>query len=152
MITRKEEIQTRIEEILKSHESVFNDLIDGYRVVITLIKDNPIRVEVTKQINIEGRKSGIRITHDGQTDEFSSQKALLYAIEQIGCERFFNAQKRSKVISKERPANAKDNQIVEMKDDSGHWYVYVHSGIAQRVTFLNNIFKALNLDWTAERN
>lgn len=38
MITRKEEIQTRIEEILKSHESVFNDLIDGYRVVITLIK------------------------------------------------------------------------------------------------------------------
>lgn len=152
MITRKEEIQTRIEEILKSHESVFNDLIDGYRVVITLIKDNPIRVEVTKQINIEGRKSGIRITHDGQTDEFSSQKSLLYAIEQIGCERFFNAQKRSKVISKERPANAKDNQIVEMKDDSGHWYVYVHSGIAQRVTFLNNIFKALNLDWTAERN
>lgn len=152
MITRKEEIQTRIEEILKSHESVFNDLIDGYRVVITLIKDNPIRVEVTKQINIEGRKSGIRITHDGQTDEFSSPKALLYAIEQIGCERFFNAQKRSKVISKERPANAKDNQIVEMKDDSGHWYVYVHSGIAQRVTFLNNIFKALNLDWTAERN
>lgn len=152
MITRKEEIQTRIEEILKSHESVFNDLIDGYRVVITLIKDNPIRVEVTKQINIEGRKSGIRITHDGQTDEFSSQKALLYAIEQIGCERFFNAQKRSKVISKERPANAKDNQIVEMKDDSGHWYVYVLSGIAQRVTFLNNIFKALNLDWTAERN
>lgn len=152
MITRKEEIQTRIEEILKSHESVFNDLIDGYRVVITLIKDNPIRVEVTKQINIEGRKSGIRITHDGQTDEFSSQKALLYAIEQIGCERFFNAQKRSKVISKERPANAKDNQIVEMKDDSGHWYVYVHSGIAQRVTFLNNIFKALNLDWTAEKN
>lgn len=152
MITRKEEIQTRIEEILKSHESVFNDLIDGYRVVITLIKDNPIRVEVTKQRNIEGRKSGIRITHDGQTDEFSSQKALLYAIEQIGCERFFNAQKRSKVISKERPANAKDNQIVEMKDDSGHWYVYVHSGIAQRVTFLNNIFKALNLDWTAERN
>ena len=152
MITRKEEIQTRIEEILKSHESVFNDLIDGYRVVITLIKDNPIRVEVTKQINIEGRKSGIRITHDGQTDEFSSQKALLYAIEQIGCERFFNTQKRSKVISKERPANAKDNQIVEMKDDSGHWYVYVHSGIAQRVTFLNNIFKALNLDWTAERN
>ncbi|OYP66531.1 MULTISPECIES: hypothetical protein [unclassified Prevotella] len=152
MITRKEEIQTRIEEILKSHESVFNDLIDGYRVVITLIKDNPIRVEVTKQINIEGRKSGIRITHDGQTDEFSSQKALLYAIEQIGCERFFNAQKRSKVISKERPANVKDNQIVEMKDDSGHWYVYVHSGIAQRVTFLNNIFKALNLDWTAERN
>lgn len=152
MITRKEEIQTRIEEILKSHESVFNDLIDGYRVVITLIKDNPIRVEVTKQINIEGRKSGIRITQDGQTDEFSSQKALLYAIEQIGCERFFNAQKRSKVISKERPANAKDNQFVEMKDDSGHWYVYVHSGIAQRVTFLNNIFKALNLDWTAERN
>lgn len=152
MITRKEEIQTRIEEILKSHESVFNDLIDGYRVVITLIKDNPIRVEVTKQINIEGRKSGIRITHDGQTDEFSSPKALLYAIEQIGCERFFNTQKRSKVISKERPANAKDNQIVEMKDDSGHWYVYVHSGIAQRVTFLNNIFKALNLDWTAERN
>ena len=152
MITRKEEIQTRIEEILKSHESVFNDLIDGYRVVITLIKDNPIRVEVTKQINIEGRQSGIRITHDGQTDEFSSQKALLYAIEQIGCERFFNAQKRSKVISKERPANAKDNQIVEMKDDCGHWYVYVHSGIAQRVTFLNNIFKALNLDWTAERN
>ena len=152
MITRKEEIQTRIEEILKSHESVFNDLIDGYRVVITLIKDNPIRVEVTKQINIEGRKSGIRITHDGQTDEFSSQKALLYSIEQIGCERFFNAQKRSKVISKARPANAKDNQIVEMKDDSGHWYVYVHSGIAQRVTFLNNIFKALNLDWTAERN
>ena len=152
MITRKEEIQTRIEEILKSHESVFNDLIDGYRVVITLIKDNPIRVEVTKQINIEGRKSGIRITHDGQTDEFSSQKALLYAIEQIGCERFFNAQKRSKVISKERPANVKDNQIVEMKDDSGHWYVYVHSGIAQPVTFLNNIFKALNLDWTAERN
>lgn len=152
MITRKEEIQTRIEEILKSHESVFNDLIDGYRVVITLIKDNPIRVEVTKQINIEGRKSGIRITHDGQTDEFSSQKALLYAIEQIGCERFFNAQKRSKVISKERPANVKDNQIVEMKDASGHWYVYVHSGIAQRVTFLNNIFKALNLDWTAERN
>ena len=152
MITRKEEIQTRIEEILKSHESVFNDLIDGYRVVITLIKDNPIRVEVTKQINIEGRKSGIRITHDGQTDEFSSQKALLYAIEQIGCERFFNAPKRSKVISKERPANVKDNQIVEMKDDSGHWYVYVHSGIAQRVTFLNNIFKALNLDWTAERN
>ena len=152
MITRKEEIQTRIEEILKSHESVFNDLIDGYRVVITLIKDNPIRVEVTKQINIEGRKSGIRIPHDGQTDEFSSQKALLYAIEQIGCERFFNAQKRSKVISKERPANVKDNQIVEMKDDSGHWYVYVHSGIAQRVTFLNNIFKALNLDWTAERN
>ena len=152
MITRKEEIQTRIEEILKSHESVFNDLIDGYRVVITLIKDNPIRVEVTKQINIEGRKSGIRITHDGQTDEFSSQKALLYAIEQIGCERFFNAQKRSKVISKERPANAKDNQIVEMKDDSGHWYVYVHSGIAQRGTLLNNIFKALNLDWTAERN
>ena len=139
MITRKEEIQTRIEEILKSHESVFNDLIDGYRVVITLIKDNPIRVEVTKQINIEGRKSGIRITHDGQTDEFSSQKALLYAIEQIGCERFFNAQKRSKVISKERPANVKDNQIVD-------------SGIAQRVTFLNNIFKALNLDWTAERN
>ena len=152
MITRKEEIQTRIEEILKSHESVFNDLIDGYRVVITLIKDNPIRVEVTKQINIEGRKSGIRITHDGQTDEFSSPKALLYAIEQIGCERFFNTQKRSKVISKERPANANDNQIVEMKDDSGHWYVYVHSGIAQRVTFLNNIFKALNLDWTAERN
>ena len=152
MITRKEEIQTRIEEILKSHESVFNYRIDGYRVVITLIKDNPIWVEVTKQINIEGRKSGIRITHDGQTDEFSSQKALLYAIEQIGCERFFNAQKRSKVISKERPANAKDNQIVEMKDDSGHWYVYVHSGIAQRVTFLNNIFKALNLDWTAERN
>lgn len=152
MITRKEEIQTRIEEILKSHESVFNDLIDGYRAVITLIKDNPIRVEVTQQINIEGRKSGIRITHDGQTDEFSSQEALLYAIAQIGCERFFNAQKRSKVISKERPANAKDNQIVEMKDDSGHWYVYVHSGIAQRVTFLNNIFKALNLDWTAERN
>ena len=65
MITRKEEIQTRIEEILKSHESVFNDLIDGYRVVITLIKDNPIRVEVTKQINIEGRKSGIRITASG---------------------------------------------------------------------------------------
>ena len=152
MITRKEEIQTRIEEILKSHESVFNDLIDGYRVVITLIKDNPIRVQVTKQINIDSRKSGIRITHDGQTDEFSSQKALLYAIEQIGCERFFNAQKRSKVISKERPANAKDNQIVEMKDDSGHWYVYVHSGIAKRVTFLNNILKAMNLDWTAERN
>lgn len=150
MITRKEEIQTRIEEILKSHESVFNDLIDGYRAVITLIKDNPIRVEVTQQINIEGRKSGIRITHDGQTDEFSSKEALLYAIEQIGCERFFNAQKRSKVISKERPANAKDNQIVEMKDDSGHWYVYVHSGIAQRVTFLNNIFKVLNLDWTAK--
>lgn len=150
MITRKEEIQTRIEEILKSHESVFNDLIDGYRAVITLIKDNPIRVEVTQQINIEGRKSGIRIPHDGQTDEFSSKEALLYAIEQIGCERFFNAQKRSKVISKERPANAKDNQIVEMKDDSGHWYVYVHSGIAQRVTFLNNIFKVLNLDWTAK--
>lgn len=152
MITRKEEIQTRIEEILKSHESVFNDLIDGHRVVVTLIKDNPIQVVVTKHINNDGRKSGIRITHDGQTDEFSSQEALLYAIAQIGCERFFNAQKRSKVISKERPANAKDNQIVEMKDDSGHWYVYVHSGIAQRMTFLNNIFKALNLDWTAERN
>ena len=152
MLTRKEEIQNRIEEIIKSHESVFNDLIDGYRVVVTLIKDGPIRVEVTQKINTIDRKSGIRITHDGQTDEFSSQKALLYAIEQIGCERFFNAQKRSKVISKERPANAKDNQIVEMKDDSGHWYVYVHSGIAQRVTFLNNIFKALNLDWTAERN
>ena len=150
MLTRKEEIQNRIEEIIKSHESVFNDLIDGYRVVVTLIKDDPIRVEVTRKI--DPRKSGIRITHDGQTDDFSSQEALLYAIKQIGCERFFNAQKRSKVISKERPANVKDNQIVEMKDDSGHWYVYVHSGIAQRVTFLNNIFKALNLDWTAERN
>ena len=138
MLTRKEEIQNRIEEIIKSHESVFNDLIDGY----------PIRVEVTRKI--DPRKSGIRITHDGQTDDFSSQEALLYAIKQIGCERFFNAQKRSKVIDRERPVNAKDSEIVELKDEKGLWYVYMHSGIDQRVAFLNNIFKALNLDWTAE--
>lgn len=152
MLTRKEEIQNRIEEIIKSHESVFNDLIDGYRVVVTLIKDGPIRVEVTQKINTIDRKSGIRITHDGQTDDFSSQEALLYAIKQIGCERFFNAQKRSKVIDRERPVNAKDSEIVELKDEKGLWYVYMHSGIDQRVAFLNNIFKALNLDWTAERN
>ena len=75
-VTRKEEIQTKIEEILKSHESVFNDLIDGHRVVVTLIKDNPIQVVVTKHINNDGRKSGIRIIHDGQTDIFLCQEAL----------------------------------------------------------------------------
>lgn len=75
-VTRKEEIQTKIEEILKSHESVFNELIDGHRVVVTLIKDNPIQVVVTKHINNDGRKSGIRITHDGQTDIFLCQEAL----------------------------------------------------------------------------
>lgn len=64
-------------------------------------------------------KSVIRITHDGQTDNLKSQEAISYAIEQIGCERFFNAQKGGKVISKERPANAKDNQIVEMMDNGG---------------------------------
>lgn len=105
-----------------------------------------------RNAEFKGMKSVIRITHDAQIDNFKSQKAILYAIEQIGCERFFNAQKGRKVISKERPANAKDNQIIEIKDDYGHWYVYDHSGIAQRVTFLSNIFKALNLDWTAERN
>ena len=59
-------------------------------------------------------------------------------------------QKRSKVIDRERPVNAKDSEIVELKDEKGLWYVYMHSGIDQRVAFLNNIFKALNLDWTAE--
>jgi hypothetical protein len=151
MPTRKEEIKTKIEEIFKSHESDFNDLIDGYKVVVTLIKDNPIRVEVTQQINIEGRKSGIRITHDGQTYDFSSQEALLFAIKQIGCERFYNAQKRSKVINSIRPTNVKDSQITELKDDNGLWYVNMNSGIDPRVAFLNNIFKALNLDWKAER-
>ena len=147
----KEQIKARIEEILKFHEGEFNELIEGYRVVVTLTKDSPIRVEVTQQINTAGRKSGIRIFHDGRTDEFSSQEALMFAIQQIGCERFYNAQKKSKVISLERPANVKDNQVVEMTDDNVKWFVFVHSGINQRVAFLNNIFKALNMDWTAER-
>ena len=150
----KEDIQVRIGEILESHDSELKKILSyGYNIDIRLEKDKPAKIIVAKDIDTTGRggKAGIRISHDGQTDDFSSQEALLFSIKQIGYERFYNAQKKSKVIDRNRPTNVKESEIVELKDDNGLWYVNMHSGIEQRVRFLNNIFNALSLDWTAER-
>ena len=150
----KEEIKTRIEAILNAHNDVFLDILsNGVNIDIRLEKDKPAKIIVAKDIDTTGRggKAGIRICHDGQTDDFSSQEALLFSIKQIGYERFYNAQKKSKVIDRNRPTNVKESEIVELKDDNGLWYVNMHSGIEQRVRFLNNIFNALSLDWIAER-
>lgn len=150
----KEDIQVRIGEILESHDSELKKILSyGYNIDIRLEKDKPAKIIVAKDIDTTGRggKAGIRISHDGQTDDFSSQEALLFSIKQIGYERFYNAQKKSKVIDRNRPTNVKESEIVELKDDNGLWYVNMHSGIEQRVRFLNNIFNALSLDWIAER-
>ena len=150
----KEEIEVRIGEILESHDSELKKILSyGYNSDIRLEIDNPAKIKATKDIDttVRGGKAGIRIIHDGQTDDFSSQEALLFAIKQIGCERFCNAQKKRKIVDRIRPTNVKDSQVVEMKDENGLWYVNMHDGIDQRVAFLNNIFKALNLDWKAER-
>ncbi len=148
----KEDIKARTKELLKSlEEDLINLPFDGHRVVITLIKGSPIIINVTKSIDISVRKSGITITHDGLSEDFTSKEALLFSIRQIGCERFFNAQTRGKVIFKERPANVKPSRIVELRDDKGFWYVNVHSGINQRVGFLNLIYKNLDINWKAER-
>ncbi len=150
----KEDIQVRIGEILESHDSELKKILSyGYNIDIRLEKDKPAKIIVSKDIDTTGRggKAGIRICHDVQTDDFSSQEALLFSIKQIGYERFYNAQKKSKVIDRNRPTNVKDSEIVELKDDNGLWYVNMHSGIEQRVRFLNNIFNALSLDWIAER-
>ena len=150
----KEVIKTKIEAILNAHNDEVSEILsNGFNIDIRLEKDKPAKIIVAKDIDTTGRggKAGIRIKHDGQTDDFSSQEALLFSIKQIGYERFYNAQKKSKVIDRDRPTNVKNSEIVELKDDNGLWYVNMHSGINQRVGFLNNIFNALSLDWTAER-
>ena len=79
----KEELKTRIEAILKAHNDVFLDILsNGVNIDIRLEKDKPTKIIVAKDIDTTGRggKAGIRISHDGQTDDFSSQEALLFSI------------------------------------------------------------------------
>lgn len=147
----KDEIKVEVENILKSHEEKLTELLNhGFRITVTLKKDIPFEVEVTRQMDTTGRQSGIKIVHDGHEDCFSSKEALLFSIENIGCGRFFEAQ-RGNVIFRERPANAKDNQIKELEDEDGLWYVYLNAGITQRVNFLNIVYQKLGKNWQAER-
>lgn len=147
----KDEIKVEVENILKSHEERLTELLNhGFRITVTLKKNTHFEVEVTRQMNTEGRQSGIRIVHDGQADCFSSKEALLFSIKEIGCKQFFEAQ-RGNVIFRERPANAKDNQIKELEDKDGLWYVYLNAGITQRVNFLNIVYQKLGKNWQAER-
>ena len=119
--------------------------------MITLKKGEPNDINVTKQIDTLGRNSGIRIIHDGNNDVFSSREALLFSIREIGCEQFYNAQKRGKVVFQQRPVNTKDSSIAELQEKDVLWYVNLNGGINQRIIFLNNIFKELGIDWFAER-
>lgn len=149
---KKEQIKDGVEMILNSHKDELQNLMnDGYRIVITLIKDEPFRVDVTRQIDTSGRNSRIRITHDGISEDFSSIDALLYVVNAIGCQTFYENQGRSVIVSRDRPENLRENLIHEISNDNETWYVNLNSGIDQRVAKLNSIFKQLRIDWSAER-
>lgn len=148
----REEVQREIERILESHNEELQTLLaDGYRVTITLIP-NMTEVEVTQQINTEGRRNGIRILHDGVSCTFPPIDALLFAIEEIGYQRFHDNQK-TQIVSRERPNVEKDTWVRECRDKDGStWFVLTHSGTDRKISQLNNMFELLGMDWRAERS
>lgn len=146
----KEEVKREIEKMLESHNEELKTLLaDGYRVEITLIPEMT-EVEVTQQINAAERNSDIKILHDGGSDTFRPIKALLFAIEKIGYQKFHDNQS-TQIVSRERP-NVKDAWVTECRDTDGStWFVFTHSGTDRKISQLNNMFKRLDMDWRAER-
>lgn len=109
-------------------------------------------MEVTQQINTAGRNSGIRITHDGVSDVFLPVDALLFAIKEIGYQRFHNNQ-TTQIVSRDRPNDIRDSWVRECTDKDGSiWFVFTHSGTDRKISQLNNMFRRLNMDWRAERS
>lgn len=147
----KEQIKKRIEAILATHKDELDDLLgEKYRsdIRITL---GEIDVQVTVRQTVDGRKSGIEITHDGISEYFPSKEALLFSIRKIGCQRFADNQGRAVILSRERPQNLPDNQIEMIEAEDGLWYVRTAAGIVQRVNYLNSVYDRLGLDWKAKR-
>lgn len=148
----RDEIKCEIEKILESHNKELQTLLaDGYRIEITLILDKT-EVKVTQQINTAGRNSGIRIQHDGVSSTFPPIDALLFAIERIGYQRFYDNQ-GTQIVSRDRPNAEKDSWVKECRDNEGNtWFVYTHSGTDSKIRLLNNMFERLGMDWRAERS
>ena len=148
----REVVKRVIERILESHNEELQTLLaDGYRVTITLIP-NMTEVEVTQQINTEGRRNGIRILHDGVSDTFRPIDALLFAIERIGYQKFYENQ-NAQIVSRERPNVERDAWVTECRDTDGStWFVFTHSGTDRKISQLNNKFELLGMDWRAERS
>lgn len=148
----REVVKREIERILESHNEELQTLLaDGYRVTITLIP-NKTEVEVTQQINAAGRNSDIRILHDGVSSTFPPIDALLFAIEEIGYQRFHDNQS-TQIVSRDRPNVERDSWVRECRDTDGStWFVFTHSGTDRKISLLNNMFRRLGMDWQAERS
>ena len=130
-------------------------LKDKYKITVSYVPNEPPIIDVIKIRNSDEnpKDDGIKIKYDGGSKRFTSKKALIFSVNQIGCKKFHENQGRAVIVSRTRPNNIHNCKITEIKDlDGTSWYVNTNCSIDNRVRFLNKLYDRLGMKgWKAKR-